>query len=159
MRRAFLLEDDTDWQQRIKTLLQQNDFEVTIAANGQDAEACLAKFVKTQNFPDVYIFDYLMEKGQPNGLETAKKMLQERLVPSILLTAIELSNDIRRDAAEAGIPAKYKVLKEIFLNDEGEKDFLELVEDAIWFNRIKSPEGAAKFDEELKIIYHQEWLS
>jgi two-component system, OmpR family, response regulator len=86
--KILLVEDDRNFGDVLKSYLEMNDFDITLATDG---EAGLATFQKG-NY-DLCIFDVMMPKK--DGFTLAKEVReQNKTVPIIFLTAKTLKEDI-----------------------------------------------------------------
>lgn len=81
MKKVLIAEDERIISLDLKTLLRNNGYEVVTAFSGIEAY----NIFETEN-PDVILMDIRMETSTA-GLDTARKILEEKKVPIIFLTA------------------------------------------------------------------------
>ncbi|MDF2870404.1 MAG: Response regulator consisting of a CheY-like receiver domain and a winged-helix DNA-binding domain [Anaerocolumna sp.] len=84
--RILLIEDDREISEMLKDFLQANDFEVTIAFDGE--EGCNAFFL--QPF-DLILLDLMIPKR--NGMEVMKHIRTKSTVPIIIMSAKDTDSD------------------------------------------------------------------
>lgn len=107
---VFVVDDEPDIRDSVKTLLEQEGYEVETAENGQQF---LSKLKKT--VPDLVLLDIMMP-----GLTTNEILLRLRLsskhVKIILLTVVRLSDEERGRLVKQGKIVDY-ITKPFDLND------------------------------------------
>lgn len=97
--RILVIEDDPDTAAFLKTLLEREKYEVTIAKDGGQAHSSF-----TMRKPDFVILDLILP-GSETGWEVCERLkTAERFMPVLILTAIEL-DDSRNLAARVGADA------------------------------------------------------
>jgi DNA-binding response OmpR family regulator len=97
--RILVVEDDPDTAAFLKTLLEREKYEVTVAKDGGQAHSM---FVMKK--PDFVILDLILPGGE-SGWEVCERLKTlERFVPVLILTAIELE-DSKTLAAKVGADA------------------------------------------------------
>jgi two-component system, response regulator PdtaR len=94
--RVLVAEDETIIRLDLKDLLERSGFEV--CAEARDGEEAVALARSEQ--PDVAIMDVKMPKL--DGIEAARRILDERPIPIVMLTAYGQDELVQR-AAEAGV--------------------------------------------------------
>jgi AmiR/NasT family two-component response regulator len=94
--RVLVAEDETIIRLDLKDLLERSGFEV--CAEARDGEEAIALARSEQ--PDVAIMDVKMPKL--DGIEAARRILDERPIPIVMLTAYGQDELVQR-AAEAGV--------------------------------------------------------
>jgi two-component system, response regulator PdtaR len=94
--RILVAEDETIIRLDLKDLLERSGFEV--CAEARDGEEAVALARSEQ--PDVAIMDVKMPKL--DGIEAARRILDERPIPIVMLTAYG-QDDLVQRAAEAGV--------------------------------------------------------
>ena len=94
--RVLVAEDETIIRLDLKDLLERSGFEV--CAEARDGEEAVALARSEQ--PDVAIMDVKMPKL--DGIEAARRILDERPIPIVMLTAYG-QDDLVQRAAEAGV--------------------------------------------------------
>jgi two-component system, response regulator PdtaR len=94
--RVLVAEDETIIRLDLKDLLERSGFEV--CAEARDGEEAVALARSEQ--PDVAIMDVKMPKL--DGIEAARRILHERPIPIVMLTAYGQDELVQR-AAEAGV--------------------------------------------------------
>ena len=94
--RVLVAEDETIIRLDLKDLLERSGFEV--CAQARDGEEAVALARSEQ--PDVAIMDVKMPKL--DGIEAARRILDERPIPIVMLTAYGQDELVQR-AAEAGV--------------------------------------------------------
>jgi AmiR/NasT family two-component response regulator len=94
--RVLVAEDETIIRLDLKDLLERSGFEV--CAEARDGEEAVA-LARSQR-PDVAIMDVKMPKL--DGIEAARRILDERPIPIVMLTAYGQDELVQR-AAEAGV--------------------------------------------------------
>jgi two-component system, response regulator PdtaR len=94
--RVLVAEDETIIRLDLKDLLERSGFEV--CAEARDGEEAVALARSEQ--PDVAIMDVKMPKL--DGIEAARRILDERPIPIVILTAYGQDELVQR-AAEAGV--------------------------------------------------------
>ncbi len=94
--RVLVAEDETIIRLDLKDLLERSGFEV--CAEARDGEEAVALALSEQ--PDVAIMDVKMPKL--DGIEAARRILDERPIPIVMLTAYGQEELVQR-AAEAGV--------------------------------------------------------
>jgi CheY-like chemotaxis protein len=85
MPKILIIDDDKDFQQITRIVLQENGFEVASAYSPEEG----LKMVKSEN-PDLVILDVLMPSNF-EGFDVARKIREDlklRKLPIILLTAV-----------------------------------------------------------------------
>jgi hypothetical protein len=156
MATVFILEDDANWRIKLKTLF--SDYDVVTAHDVKSALDALSEFEQNNEYPELYIFDYWLripperKPDDKTGLDVAEYMLNKRKVASLLLSVDRNEEKVIKRAKDIGIPAKYRLDKEILTSDEGKNDFLEIVEDCIWDFNMNSPEAVERFSYERTTI-------
>ena len=97
--KVLIVEDETLISQEIASCLEENEFEISDqCSNALDALNSIK-----QNSPDVILMDISI-KGELNGIDLAKKILNEKKIPIIFLTSnndkdtIQKATEIRPDA-------------------------------------------------------------
>jgi response regulator NasT len=94
--RILVAEDETIIRLDLKALLERAGFEVcAVAHDGEEAVALAREAV-----PDIAIMDVKMPKL--DGIEAARRILDERPIPIVMLTAYGQDELVQR-AAEAGV--------------------------------------------------------
>jgi len=97
--RILVIEDDPDTAAFLKTLLEREKYEVTIAKDGGQAHSTF-----TMRKPDFVILDLILP-GSETGWEVCERLKTvERFIPVMILTAIEL-DDSKNLAARVGADA------------------------------------------------------
>jgi AmiR/NasT family two-component response regulator len=94
--RVLIAEDETIIRLDLKDLLERSGFEV--CAEARDGEEAVALARSEQ--PDVAIMDVKMPRL--DGIEAARRILDERPIPIVMLTAYGQDELVQR-AAEAGV--------------------------------------------------------
>src|ERR671936_1218918 len=94
--RVLVAEDETIIRLDLRDLLERSGFEV--CAEARDGEEAVALARSEQ--PDVAIMDVKMPKL--DGIEAARRILDERPIPIVMLTAYG-QDDLVQRAAEAGV--------------------------------------------------------
>jgi response regulator NasT len=94
--RVLVAEDETIIRLDLKDLLERSGFEV--CAEARDGEEAIA--LARSERPDVAIMDVKMPKL--DGIEAARRILDERPIPIVMLTAYGQDELVQR-AAEAGV--------------------------------------------------------
>lgn len=94
--RILVAEDETIIRLDLKALLERAGFEVCAEARDGEEAVALAREVA----PDVAIMDVKMPKL--DGIEAARRILDERPIPIVMLTAYGQDELVQR-AAEAGV--------------------------------------------------------
>ncbi len=96
--RILVVEDDADTAAFLKTLLEREKYDVTVAKDGGQAHSMFL-----MKKPDLVILDLILP-GE-SGFEVCERLKTlERFVPVLILTAIELE-DARNLAARVGADA------------------------------------------------------
>jgi two-component system, response regulator PdtaR len=94
--RVLVAEDETIIRLDLKDLLERSGFEVCAEARDGEEAVALAR----SEHPDVAIMDVKMPKL--DGIEAARRILDERPIPIVMLTAYG-QDDLVQRAAEAGV--------------------------------------------------------
>ena len=94
--RVLIAEDETIIRLDLRTLLERNGFEV--CAEAKDGEEAVELVRREQ--PDVAILDVKMPRL--DGIEAARRILEERPIPIVMLTAYGHQELVSR-AVEAGV--------------------------------------------------------
>jgi two-component system, response regulator PdtaR len=94
--RILVAEDETIIRLDLKALLERAGFEVCAEARDGEEAVALAR----ESAPDVAIMDVKMPKL--DGIEAARRILDERPIPIVMLTAYGQDELVQR-AAEAGV--------------------------------------------------------
>src|SRR5215467_10271318 len=94
--RILIAEDETIIRLDLRTLLEHSGFEV--CAEAKDGEEAVA-FARSEE-PDLAVLDVKMPKL--DGIEAARRILDERPIPIVMLTAYGQEELVQR-AAEAGV--------------------------------------------------------
>jgi AmiR/NasT family two-component response regulator len=94
--RVLVAEDETIIRLDLKDLLERSGFEVCAEARDGEEAVALAR----SELPDVAIMDVKMPKL--DGIEAARRILDERPIPIVMLTAYGQDELVQR-AAEAGV--------------------------------------------------------
>jgi AmiR/NasT family two-component response regulator len=94
--RILVAEDETIIRLDLKALLERAGFEVCAEARDGEEAVTLAR----ESAPDVAIMDVKMPKL--DGIEAARRILDERPIPIVMLTAYGQDELVQR-AAEAGV--------------------------------------------------------
>jgi two-component system, response regulator PdtaR len=94
--RILVAEDETIIRLDLKALLERAGFEVCAEARDGEEAVALAR----EAVPDVAIMDVKMPKL--DGIEAARRILDERPIPIVMLTAYGQDELVQR-AAEAGV--------------------------------------------------------
>jgi two-component system, response regulator PdtaR len=94
--RILIAEDETIIRLDLKALLERAGFEVCAEARDGEEAVALARAER----PDVAIMDVRMPKL--DGIEAARRILDERPIPIVMLTAYGQDELVQR-AAEAGV--------------------------------------------------------
>jgi response regulator NasT len=94
--RVLIAEDETIIRLDLKDLLERSGFEVCAEARDGEEAVELARSAQ----PDVAIMDVRMPKL--DGIEAARRILDERPIPIVMLTAYGQDELVQR-AAEAGV--------------------------------------------------------
>jgi AmiR/NasT family two-component response regulator len=94
--RVLVAEDETIIRLDLKDLLERSGFEVCAEARDGEEAVTLARSER----PDVAIMDVKMPKL--DGIEAARRILDERPIPIVILTAYGQDELVQR-AAEAGV--------------------------------------------------------
>jgi response regulator NasT len=94
--RILVAEDETIIRLDLKALLERAGFEVCAEARDGEEAVALAR----EATPDVAIMDVKMPKL--DGIEAARRILDERPIPIVMLTAYGQDELVQR-AAEAGV--------------------------------------------------------
>jgi two-component system, response regulator PdtaR len=94
--RILVAEDETIIRLDLKALLERAGFEVCAEARDGEEAVALAR----EAVPDVAIMDVKMPKL--DGIEAARRILDERPIPLVMLTAYGQDELVQR-AAEAGV--------------------------------------------------------
>jgi two-component system, response regulator PdtaR len=94
--RVLVAEDETIIRLDLKDLLERSGFEVCAEARDGEEAVTLAR----SEHPDVAIMDVKMPKL--DGIEAARRILDERPIPIVMLTAYGQDELVQR-AAEAGV--------------------------------------------------------
>ena len=94
--RVLVAEDETIIRLDLKDLLERSGFEVCAEARDGEEAVALARSER----PDVAIMDVKMPKL--DGIEAARRILDERPIPIVMLTAYGQDELVQR-AAEAGV--------------------------------------------------------
>jgi response regulator NasT len=94
--RVLIAEDETIIRLDLRTLLERNGFEV--CAEARDGEEAVELVRREQ--PDVAILDVKMPRL--DGIEAARRILEERPIPIVMLTAYGHQELVSR-AVEAGV--------------------------------------------------------
>jgi response regulator NasT len=94
--RVLVAEDETIIRLDLKDLLERSGFEVCAEARDGEEAVALARSER----PDVAIMDVKMPKL--DGIEAARRILDERPIPIVMLTAYGQEELVQR-AAEAGV--------------------------------------------------------
>jgi two-component system, response regulator PdtaR len=94
--RVLVAEDETIIRLDLKDLLERSGFEVCAEARDGEEAVALARSER----PDVAIMDVKMPKL--DGIEAARRILEERPIPIVMLTAYGQDELVQR-AAEAGV--------------------------------------------------------
>jgi two-component system, response regulator PdtaR len=94
--RVLIAEDETIIRLDLRSLLERNGFEV--CAEAKDGEEAVA-LVRSEQ-PDVAILDVKMPRL--DGIEAARRILEERPIPIVMLTAYGHQELVSR-AVEAGV--------------------------------------------------------
>lgn len=94
--RLLVAEDETIIRLDLRGLLERSGFEV--CAEARDGEEAIA--LARSERPDVAIMDVKMPKL--DGIEAARRILEERPIPIVLLTAYD-QDDLVARAVEAGV--------------------------------------------------------
>jgi two-component system, response regulator PdtaR len=94
--RVLIAEDETIIRLDLKDLLERSGFEVCAEARDGEEAVALARSER----PDVAIMDVKMPKL--DGIEAARRILDERPIPIVMLTAYGQDELVQR-AAEAGV--------------------------------------------------------
>ena len=99
MLRVLLAEDDPDIQLVARLALRRADFDVTVASNGVEALAAVAR-----SRPDLILLDWMMP--ELDGLETCTRLKSDATtkdIPVIFLTARSQESEINRGLALGAI--------------------------------------------------------
>jgi two-component system, response regulator PdtaR len=94
--RVLVAEDETIIRLDLRTLLERAGFEVCAEARDGEEAVSLARSER----PDVAVLDVKMPKL--DGIEAARRILNERPIPIVMLTAYGQEELVQR-AAEAGV--------------------------------------------------------
>lgn len=94
--RVLIAEDETIIRLDLRSLLEANGFDV--CAEARDGEEAVALAASAE--PDVVVLD--MKMPQLDGIEAARRILADRTVPIVMLTAFGRDDLVAR-AAEAGV--------------------------------------------------------
>jgi two-component system, response regulator PdtaR len=94
--RILIAEDETIIRMDLKALLERAGFEVCAEARDGEEAVALARSER----PDVAVLDVKMPKL--DGIEAARRILDERPIPIVMLTAYGQDELVQR-AAEAGV--------------------------------------------------------
>ena len=94
--RVLVAEDETIIRLDLRTLLERAGFEVCAEARDGEEAVSLARSER----PDVAVLDVKMPKL--DGIEAARRILHERPIPIVMLTAYGQDELVQR-AAEAGV--------------------------------------------------------
>src|SRR5687768_18254692 len=94
--RVLIAEDETIIRLDLRTLLERNGFEV--CAEAKDGEEAVELVRREQ--PDIAILDVKMPRL--DGIEAARRILEERPIPIVMLTAYGQDELVSR-AVEAGV--------------------------------------------------------
>jgi AmiR/NasT family two-component response regulator len=94
--RILLAEDETIIRLDLRELLERAGYEVVAEARDGEEAVALAR----EHQPDLAVMDVKMPRL--DGIEAARKMLEERPIPIVMLTAFDQRELIER-AAEAGV--------------------------------------------------------
>ncbi|KOR89207.1 response regulator transcription factor [Paenibacillus solani] len=79
-KRILLVEDDRDISQLIESHLKQENYEVLIALDGEEAES----FIDQEEF-DLVLLDLMLPKV--NGMEVLKRIREKSVVPVLIISA------------------------------------------------------------------------
>ena len=84
-KKILIIDDDSDFREAVSNLLETNNYEVSIAFNGEEG------FEKAKkNIPDLILLDVMMTR-KTEGFDIAKKFKQElglKDVPVIIVSGI-----------------------------------------------------------------------
>src|SRR4051794_23804039 len=94
--RILVAEDETIIRLDLRALLERAGFEVCAEARDGEEAVALAR----SELPDVAVLDVKMPKL--DGIEAARRILDERPIPIVMLTAYGQEELVQR-AAEAGV--------------------------------------------------------
>lgn len=140
MKTAFLLEDDPFQRRDIIKFLKEEGINVIEAKDKITAMKVLDDFINSDTYPDINIFDYLMEEGADyTGIDIAKKFFEVYKVPTLLFTLLRYDTEVMDGAKQLEIPAEYLLAKELLNSRQGVNNFLEIVRLA-----VKNSEEAKK---------------
>jgi len=79
-KRILLVEDDKDISQLIESHLKQENYEVLIALDGEEAES----FIDQEEF-DLVLLDLMLPKV--SGMEVLKRIRERSVVPILIISA------------------------------------------------------------------------
>jgi DNA-binding response OmpR family regulator len=127
--RILVVEDDPDTAAFVKTLLEREKYDVTVARDGGQAHSM---FIMKQ--PDFVILDLILP-GE-SGWEVCERLKTlERFVPVLILTAIEL-DDARNLAVKVGADA---YMTKPFDPDELLREIQETAQEVWLRSRAEAP--------------------
>lgn len=85
--KILLVEDDRSLGESIKVLLEEADYNVSLADDFYAAENYIYKDFNGENSIDLYIFDIML--GKENGFSLCRKVREKKNTPIIFLSALD----------------------------------------------------------------------